>query len=244
MENPFFYHTVDDVVIKICLSCLSLLPSCPRRAVWSCRGRGWDYTSGSVRDAALGESICQAPEPFERQLAPYLAALQALVLPGHVHSQRQGFALCLEVLPFRIPELFPKMPAPPRPARSPGQGCPFSRSLVQPCGSPGWVLFALLIPSSARKAFPGLSLLSLSFCTDTGHSLFCRHSKCSELIRNAAFESCLSSSFPTNPKSWCSALRVLQLPGSGAGCDLGFGSVGSAQSQPSAAAETSEESCV
>lgn len=146
-----------------------------------------------------------SPELFKCQLAPYLAGLQALMLPGCINFQSQIFALCFEVLCFRIPEFFPKMSASPqtsllgRSARSPER-------LVQPCLKPGVDLVcpalccgaALLLSSSARQGFPGLSQpycpCRASLCRDRGHSLFCRCSRLSKFILNAVFESCLTSS--------------------------------------------------
>lgn len=156
--------------MMLSLQCVSAVsPCCPAAlAGRGCRGRGWDHPSGSVRDAGSSGT-----EPVPSSRAPQISAGSfsgwAAALPGYVHSQRQGVALCFEVLPFRIPEPFPKMPAPPQPARSPRQGCPFSTSLVQPRVNPGVGLdcpalcwgAVLLTPTSASQPFPALSLLSL-----------------------------------------------------------------------------------
>lgn len=99
-----------------CITCLSLLPSWPCRTVCGAPEGGVGITplDWHWMQRALGESICQAPELFRCQLVTYLDGLQALMLPGCINFQSQVFALCFEVLSFRIPELFPKMSAPPQ----------------------------------------------------------------------------------------------------------------------------------
>lgn len=201
MENAFIYRTVDNFVIKTCLICCpaGLAGRCVELRCPGCsRGRCWDRTFGSVLDAGSSESICQATELFKCQLAPYLAGLQALVLPGYINSWSQIFALCFEVLPFRIPERFPKCQPRPRQTYLLGRSARSPERVVEPCRKPGVdfvcpALWAVLLMPSSVRAFLDL-LRVVSFCTHRGHSLFCRCSRLSIFILNTVFGSCLTSS--------------------------------------------------
>lgn len=140
--------------------------------VWSSRGRCWDYTFGWVLDAASSErEHLPAPELFKCQLAPYLAGLQALMLPGCINFQSQVFTLCFEILSFRIPELLPKMSAPPQTSLL-GRSARSAESLVQPCPEPGGNLdcpalgcAAALLLSSSGLSWPFPAWLSLQGLT-------------------------------------------------------------------------------
>lgn len=108
----------------------------------------------------LWERASASSRALQLSAGSYLAGLQALVLPGCINFQSQVSALCFEVLSFRIPELFPKMPAPPQPSVA-GRSARSAGRFVQP--GPAWCAlpcavglhcccFSLAIPAGPHSA--------------------------------------------------------------------------------------------